>query len=151
MMTKVNLPFVRTPYNYDVDKVSNDNGLDCPEPTLAQQHCKEECDINYIVERFGVTGQLPPNDRPMPTYGDFTGISDYRSALDAVMAADDVFMSLPPKIRERFANDPAALVDFCSDDSNRAEAMELGLIPPSAPQERVSIPEPTGFTGTPEA
>lgn len=150
-MTKVHLPFVRTPYNYDVDKASSDTGLKCDDPSLAQQHCRDECDINYIVERFGVTGVLPPVDRPAPTYGDFTGVYDYRSALDAVMAADDAFMSLPPKIRERFANDPAALVDFCSDPANRSEAMELGLIPPSAPQERVSVPEPTGSTGTPEA
>ena len=138
--------FVRSPHNYDVDEVSNDTGLSCPEPTLAQQHCKDECDINTIVARFGVTGQLPPHDGPMPTYGDFTGISDYRQALDAVMAADEVFMSLPANVRERFDNDPAKLVDFCSDESNFDEAVSLGLAVPkavSSSPEVVDSTEPT--------
>lgn len=133
--------FLRTPYNYDVDAVSNLTGLECNDPSLAQQHMKEECDINYIVERFGVTGQLPVVPVNTPTYGDFTGIGDYRQALDAVMAADDAFMQLPAKVRERFNNDPAELVDFVSDFRNRSEAIELGLIPPPATPDGV-IPSP---------
>lgn len=133
--------FVRTPHNYDVDEVSNESGLVCPEPTLAQQHSADECDINFIVERFGVTGQLPPQTGPMPTYGDFTGIGDYRDALEAVMRADEAFMALPANIRERFDNDPALFVDFCSDPDNRSEAIDLGLIPPPAKPDGV-VPEP---------
>jgi phage internal scaffolding protein len=137
--------FVRTPHNYDVDEASNESGISCPEPTLAQQHCKDECDINYIVERFGVTGQLPPQTGPMPTYGDFTGIGDYRDALEAVRAADDAFMALPAKVREKFDNDPALFVDFCSstDPEDRSLAIELGLIPPPAKPDGV-IPSPDG-------
>lgn len=139
----IEMPFLRTPYNYDVDAVSDETGLKCEDPSLAQQHSAEECDINYIVERFGVTGQLPENNRPMPTYGDFTGISDYRAALDAVAAADSAFMNLPAKVRERFDNDPALFVDFCSssDPADRSEAIELGLIPPPARPDGV-IPSP---------
>lgn len=133
--------FLRTPYNYDVDAVSDLTGLECKEPSLAQQHLKEECDINFIVERFGVTGQLPVAPVNTPTYGDFTGIGDYRQALDAVMAADDAFMQLSAKVRERFNNDPAELVDFVSDSRNRSEAIELGLIPPPAKPDGV-IPSP---------
>lgn len=138
-----NVPFLRTPYNYDVDEASNASGLECKDPSLAQQHMAEECDINFIVERFGVTGQLPDNNRPMPTYGDFTGVSDYRQALDAVMQAQDAFMSLPANVRERFDNDPALFVDFCSstDPADRSEAIELGLIPPPAKPDGV-IPSP---------
>jgi phage internal scaffolding protein len=137
--------FVRTPHNYDVDEASNESGLSCPEPTLAQQHSAEECDINYIVERFGVTGQLPPHNGPMPTYGDFTGVTDYRDALEAVMKADEAFMSLPAQVRERFDNDPALFVDFCSsnDPADRSLAIELGLIPPPAKPDGV-IPSPDG-------
>lgn len=143
-MTKIK-EFVRTPHNYDVDEASLDSGLVCPEPTLAQQNCRDECDINFIVERYGVTGQLPPQTGPMPTYGDFTGVRDYRDALDAVMAADAAFMALPAKVRERFDNDPALFVDFCSstDPQDRSLAMELGLIPPPAKPDGV-IPSPEG-------
>ena len=133
--------FVRTPHNYDVDEASDESGLSCPEPTLAQQHSRDECDINFIVQRFGVTGPFPPTNIPAPTYGDFTGIGDYREALDAVMRADEAFMALPANIREQFDNDPALLVDFCSDPDNRSKAIELGLIPPPA--------VPDGYVPTP--
>ena len=142
---KVEIPFLRTPYNYDVDAVSDETGLKCEDPSLAQQHMAEECDINNIVERFGVTGQLPDAPAYMPTYGDFTGIGDYRQALDAVSQANDAFMSLPANVRERFDNDPALFVDFCSstDPADRSEAIELGLIPPPAKPDGV-IPSPEG-------
>jgi len=133
--------FLRTPYNYDADAVSDLTGLECNDPSLAQQHMKDECDINNIVERFGVTGQLPEVPAYAPSYGDFTGIGDYRDALDKVLAADEAFMALPAKVRERFDNDPALLVDFISDINNRSEAIELGLIPPPVKPDGV-IPSP---------
>lgn len=120
-------PFLRTPYNYDVDAVSNETGLSCPEPTLAQQQFKEEADINTIMERFGQTGQVPTSVR-MPEYGDFTGISDYHSAMNAIIAAQDSFDQMPAKVRARFDNDPAKFVEFCLDESNREDAVALGLV-----------------------
>jgi phage internal scaffolding protein len=123
-MTKV---FLRTPYNYDVMEASDQTGLSCPEPTLAQQHAKDECDINTIVRRFGLTGELPSNVR-VPEYGDFTQATDYHSSLNAVRAAEEAFMQLPADVRTRFNNDAGALVDFVSDDNNRAEAEKLGLV-----------------------
>ena len=52
--------FIRTPYNYDTDKISQNTGLDCGPETKTQQQFRDEVDINTIVERFGVTGELPP-------------------------------------------------------------------------------------------
>jgi phage internal scaffolding protein len=126
-MSKDKLPFVRNPYNYDMAAVSQETGLKCEDPSLAQQHMKDECDINVIVERFGVTGQLP--QAPLePTYGDFSGVSDYHSALNAIKAAEASFMSLPAKIRAKFDHDPNALLEFLQNETNRDEAIELGLI-----------------------
>ena len=119
--------FVRNPYNYDMDKVSDETGLKCLDPSLAQQHMKDECDINVIVERFGVTGELPTTPIP-PTFGDFSGVSDYHSAINAVRASEEAFMALPAKIRERFDHDPNVLLQFLQDESNRNEAIEIGLI-----------------------
>lgn len=123
-MTKI---FVRNPYNYDKDEVSNNTGLECKDPTLTQQHMKDECDINIIVERFGVTGQLPVSPLE-PTYGDFSGVSDYHTALNKINSTMDEFMALPAKIRARFSHDPYELVNFLMDEANRSEAIELGLI-----------------------
>ncbi len=119
--------FLRTPYNYDTDAASNESGLACEEPTLAQQHYKEECDINTILQKFSITGILP--EAPLsPRYGDFSGISDYHTALNRVIAAQDEFDGLPAQIRARFDNDPAKLIEFLDDEANRPEAEELGLV-----------------------
>jgi phage internal scaffolding protein len=119
--------FVRNPYNYDMDKVSDETGLECKDPSLAQQHMKDECDINVIVERFGVTGELP--SAPVsPQFGDFSGVSDYHSALNAIRASEEAFMALPAKIRARFDHDPNALLQFLQDEQNRDEAIQIGLI-----------------------
>jgi phage internal scaffolding protein len=123
--------FLRTPYNYDVMEASNASALLCEDPSLAQQHARDECDINTIVRRFGLTGELP-NGVSAPQYGDFTEATDYHTALNAVRAADAAFMQLPADVRIRFNNDPGALVDFVSDDQNRAEAEKLGLVLPTA-------------------
>lgn len=119
-------PFVRSPYNYDVDELSSATGLVCG-PSLTHQEFKDECDINTIVRDFGLTGHVPTAARA-PVYADFTGIDDYQSALHSISAAQASFLSLPAAVRERFANDPGAFVDWCSDDRNYDEAVKLGLI-----------------------
>ena len=121
--------FIRTPYNYDTDEVSNETGLVCPEPTMAQQQFRDEADINTIMERFGRTGELIAPVR-MPQYGDFTGVSDYHTAMNAVIEAQTSFDALPAKVRARFDNDPGRFVEFCLDDNNRDEAVKLGLVAP---------------------
>jgi phage internal scaffolding protein len=126
-----NTVFLRTPYNYDRDAATNESGLACEEPSLAQQHHKDECDINNILRQFNITGLLP--ESPLsPRYGDFTGIGDYHTALNRVIAAQDEFEALPAQIRARFNNDPAELIEFLEDDKNRPEAESLGLVDKAA-------------------
>lgn len=102
--------------------------LECLDPSLAQQSFKDEVDINLLLEKFKVTGQLPPGVR-LPQYGDFTGVSDYASAMKVVLRAQDDFMKLPAEIRSRFGNDPQAFLDFCSDKENLPELRRMGLAP----------------------
>jgi len=126
-----NAVFLRTPYNYDKDAASNESGLACEEPSLAQQHFKDECDINNILRQFNITGLLP--ESPLsPRYGDFTGIGDYHTALNRVIAAQDEFDSLPAQIRARFNNDPQELIEFLDNEENRPEAEKLGLVEKAA-------------------
>ena len=87
-------PFIRTPYNYDTLAASDESAIQCLDESLAKQSFQEECDINTIVRRFGLTGEMPSNVR-MPTYGDFTGISNYQDALNAILEAEDSFMAMP--------------------------------------------------------
>jgi phage internal scaffolding protein len=126
---KDRVPFLRTPYNYDRDAASNESGMACEEPSLTQQHFKDETDINNILRQFNITGLLP--ESPLsPRYGDFTGINDYQSALNAVIAAESEFEALPAQIRARFNNNPEELIQFLENDANRQEAEKLGLVDP---------------------
>jgi len=122
-----NTVFLRTPYNYDKDAASNESGLHCEDASLAQQHFKEECDINTILQKFNITGLLPENTLS-PRYGDFTGIGDYHTAMNRVIAVQEEFEALPAQIRARFNNDPENLIEFLENLDNRPEAEELGLV-----------------------
>lgn len=120
--------FVRGLYNYDPDEASNAAGLKIDEAeSVTQQQFAEEVDINTIVKRFGLTGELP-NGVAMPVSGDFTGVADFQSAMNVVRQAQEAFMELPAEVRYRFSNDPARVVEFLDDPNNRDEAIKLGIV-----------------------
>lgn len=131
--------FIRTPFNYDRDAASFRGGLVSDEVTRTQQQYREECDINTIARNFGITGRLPEGVR-MPTFGDFSDVSDYQSALNAARRASQSFMAMPAEVRERFANSPQKFLEFCSDARNRDEAVRLGLV--AAPPLSSQVPPP---------
>jgi len=130
---------VKNPITYDRDKNSDLAKFVFTSPTRTKQSFRDECDINNIVKRFNVTGQLPVGS-VQPQYGDFSGITDYQSALNAVMAAQDSFLALPAKLRARFDNDPALFVEFASDEANRDEMKALGLLHEETVQAVVTSP-----------
>jgi len=88
------------------EEVSDLTGLDTGEETLVRQEFKEEVDINVIMRRFGA-GVVNVFGSARPMYGDFTGISDYDSALEKVQAIDKRWAMMPAEFRDRFDNDPA--------------------------------------------
>lgn len=120
--------FVRGAYNYDVAAASDEAGLDCSrDKGRTQQSFAEEVDINTIVKRFKLTGELPENV-PMILQGDFTNVVDFRSAMDMVVQAREAFDAMPAEVRTRFHNDPQEMLDFSSDAANLDEAIKLGLV-----------------------
>lgn len=121
--------FIRSAYNYDRDAASLESGLACSGERGAKQEFKDECDINVILRRFNITGQLPVGVR-MPVFGDFEVVNDFHSAANAIATAREAFGVMPAEVRRRFNNDPGDFVDFCSDSKNRDEAIKLGLVPP---------------------
>lgn len=136
----VRAPFVRSAFNYNGDKVSEETGLRCLDATRTQQQFAEESDINTIVRKFGLTGELPEPGH-MPQSGDFTEtVNDYQTALHMVIAADRAFMEFPAELRDRFHNDPGRMIKFIEDDKNRDEARKLGILKPEPP--KAEPPEP---------
>jgi len=99
------------------------------EPSLTQQQFKTECDINNIMRRFAQTGEITHLNRRRGSFQDLSEIGEsYQEMLSTVKMAQDAFMELDPKIRDRFKNDPGNLLAFISDEKNKEEAIKLGLI-----------------------
>lgn len=131
--------FLRTPYNYDTNLVSDETGLRCDDASLTQQQFKEEADINTIVDRFMKSGVLPTPVN-MPQYMDYEGVFDFQSAMNVVRQADENFMRLDAKVRSRFNNSPQEFLEFFADPSNVEEAIRLGL---AIPQTSSSVTQVT--------
>lgn len=140
--------FIRAQYNYSMDDASKESGLTCKDPSLAQQQFRDESDINTLVERFKLTGEIPQLTHT-PSYTDYEGIFDFQSAANAIRLAQEQFASLPAKIRARFQNDPQQFHDFFDDPGNLDEAVKLGLVAkptPAADNPPAATTPPTGAT-----
>lgn len=119
--------FLRTPYNYDMNAASDESALHCTDESLTIQSAADDADINTIVRRFGLTGELP-GDLKMPQSGDFTGVGDFHSAMNLVREAHEEFLRVPAEVRAKFHNDPQEFMDFLGDPDNRAAADKMGLL-----------------------
>ena len=115
------------------------NPLVCAEKGKTRQSEKDSCDVNKIMERYEKTGIIPSAQEDM-FYADVSQVGDYRDALERVEMANEYFMRLPARIREKFDNEPAAFLDFCSDPANKGELQELGLI--ERDEEALEAPAP---------
>ena len=122
-------PFLRTEHNYDTDAASRESAIICDDNSLTLQSEAEDADINTIVRRFGITGQLPSNVR-VPTSGDFTGIGTYHEAMNLLLDAEASFMQMPAEVRVRFNHDPQEFINFAENPDNYDEAVRLGLAVP---------------------
>ena len=137
-MSKSNLLFIRSAYNYDTAAASNESGLLCEDASLAQQQFKDDNNPNLIMEKFARTGDLSLlQTGGSPQFGDFTSAVDYRTSLDRVNEAKLFFSQLSAETRKRFDNDPAQFLEFFEDPKNLSEAIKLGLM-----KEGTTLPEP---------
>jgi len=114
---KYKIPYTR--------KISKGIKFDTPSKTI--QSAKDECDINIILKKYKTTGQLPDLIKSNPQYGDFSQVSDYQSAMNVIVHAQEQFSALSAHVRKRFNNDPAEFLSFAQDASNSSEMIKLGL------------------------
>lgn len=96
------------------------------EPSKTKQEFAEEADINRLMERYTLTGEIPVGITG--TYGDFSDAPDFMQAQEIVLRAQQQFAALPAKVRARFENDPAQFLAFVHDEANYGELRELGLL-----------------------
>lgn len=99
--------------------------------TKTQQHFKNECDINAIMDKYQKTGilgdPLRPSNRQFQ-FGDFTSVVDFHTAQMLIVESKKLFEELPSRIRRRFNNEPSEFLAFFEDPENLEEAVELGLV-----------------------
>lgn len=97
-------------------------------PTLTHQSMAAECDINNIMKKWEKTGILEHKNNFNGEYGDFTNVPiDYHESMNQVLAANDMFETLPAKIRKQFGNDPGQFLDFATDPENNQKMIDMGL------------------------
>ena len=136
-------PFVRTPYNYSTKEASLASGLITPEPTLAKQEFKDECDINNVMLQYARTGELPYTTLK-PSFGDFRSARTYQESMNLIIEAQNSFKELPAMVRAQFKNDPSQLIDFLNNPANKDKAIELGLIDGVITGKPVDVETPKG-------
>lgn len=134
-MAKSDLPVVydafRPPPKDDpscvIDCSKDKDGNDCPSMTVESE--AEECDINFILNRFLKTGYAPEM-RP-GVFGDATEVpASYHDAMTLVARATEQFMTVPPHIREKFGNDPAVFLDAVLNPARKQEMIDLKVFAP---------------------
>lgn len=131
--------FVKSPYNHDRRQSSLDSATRNTLPSLTVQADKDDCDINVLIRRFGVTGVLNAVQRP-PNISEFSEIFDFQDAMNLVRQAEESFASLPADVRVRFNHNPHLYVDFCSQEENLPEMRKMGIAIPEPPV--IIPPEP---------
>lgn len=128
-------PFFATPFNFDPDLHSLDNGLSCPDPSLTRQDDAEDADINVIVSRFLKTG-LMPEGVSVPQFGDFRDVSDYKSALDLVRRSEAAFAQFPADVRSKYHNNVGVFLDAVyAGDVAGVQLPDNNKMAPSGPSE----------------
>lgn len=120
-------------------------------PSKTVQAEKQKCDINQIMKRYHRTGMIDHVSKVQGQWGiDTTLITDYQSALNAVISANEKFNALPSDLRKKFDNDPSKFIAFIEDNKNYDEAVKLGLID-SSKISKSTPSTPPSSTGTPPA
>lgn len=146
-------PFFKTPYNHDTSSESSRTGYLEEMPSKAQQHQADEADINTIVKRFNVTGQLPQIPLP-PRLEDFADIFDFQTAMNTMTAAKNSFNSLPANVRSQFNNDPHAFVSYVDAALEAGDLDQLrkwGMAVPGSAEPGIVPNRPSGDTPAPKA
>lgn len=123
------------------------HAINFSQPTLTQQHSKDETDINKIMARYIKTGVIDHVAKYQGQYLENNDL-DYHASQNIIIQADVMFSELPSSVRREFNNNPAEFLHFVSDEENHAKLADMGLTnnPPEIPpieQEKAPIGEKT--------
>ncbi len=111
--------------------------------SLTKQSFKDDCDINVVMRKYEKSGLLTHLNQNQGDYSNFIDAPDYHTAMLAIRAAEENFMTIPAQIRSRFHNDAGNFLEFAQNPDNLEEMREMGLAPMAPSEALPSDPEPT--------
>lgn len=122
-------------------------GIVFTEPSMTQQHFKDETMIDNILQKYAETGFLtdPFTPKRPIQFGDFSDVKDFQTAQNAIALATEYFESLPANVRASFANSPQEFLNALNDPEQRSKLEELGFVAP----EEAKAPEPKASESAP--
>ena len=118
-------------------------------PSMTKQEFVRECDVNNVIKQYKQTGMVAHVNAKASqgAYQDLPDAVDFQESLHLVMPAEQAFMTLPAKVRDKFGQDPAEFLAFMANPENEAEIRALGLANPlkeAPPPMRVEVVTPEG-------
>lgn len=117
-------------------------GIVFTEPSMTQQHFKDETMIDNILQKYAETGFLidPFSPKRPIQFGDFSDVTDFQTAQNAVARATEYFESLPSHVRSSFNNSPSEFLQALNDPEQRSKLEDLGFVAPEPSKEPQPAP-----------
>lgn len=113
---------------FALQPVNKNTGIDFSESkSLTEQSHAESCEIHNILKRHAKTGVIDHLNKYEGSYGDFSNSVDLQAASNILIDAQNMFDSIPSKIRRDFDNSPAQFLDFIQNPDNRDAIEAYGL------------------------
>ena len=112
------------------DTYHEKKGIEFVEPSMTVQSEKDNCDINFIMNRYAACGTPLPyrTDGVQPVYADVSQLGDYMENFQRCKQAEEMFYNLPSALRKELDNNPANLLSFIQDEKNKERCYEYGLL-----------------------
>lgn len=111
------------------------DGVKFEKPSMTQQHFKEQCDINRILDSYRVKARAlgVSVSELMPKLGseqfaDVSNLDDYLTAQNRISQVNQMFEALPAEVRRSFDDDPSNFVAALGDSNNYSKFADLGIL-----------------------
>lgn len=115
---------------------------ECGEESKTQQHFKDSCDINKMINNPNASSNPNQQER----FGDFSDMLDLAGSMQKALDARNLFDSLPVDLRKRVGHSIEGLFQFMENPDNKEDLYKYGIL------ERKKEPEiPTVQIYTPES
>lgn len=114
--------------------------IECGQSMTEQAHA-DEVNIHSIMDRYKATGMVDHINANQAMYEDMSDVPNYHEAMNIVVEAEQMFASIPAKIRDKFQNNPQVFLDYIQNPENRDGIAELGFPVDHIPEPKKEEPK----------